>query len=181
VPLLLLLLALPIIVLALMPLILLQRYRVGSARRLARPWAASLTLGAMVFSAVFFLFFAALTALWVPRAFTLAAAGLTVGVGLGAFGLWLTRWEPTPRTLHYTPNRWLVLLVTLVVSARMVYGLWRSWTAIGFGASSAGVVGAFGVAEAVGAGAIVIGYYLAYSAGVRWRIGRWQRRALRGM
>jgi hypothetical protein len=181
VPLFLLLLALPIIVLALMPLILLQRYRVGSARRLARPWAASLTLGAMVFSAVFFLFFAALTALWVPRAFTLAAAGLGAGVGLGAFGLWLTRWEPTPRTLHYTPNRWLVLLVTLVVSARMGYGLWRSWTAIGLGASGAGVVGAFGVAEAVGAGAIVIGYYLAYSAGVRWRIGRWQRRALRGM
>jgi hypothetical protein len=31
------------------------------------------------------------------------------------------------------------------------------------------------------AGGIVIGYYLVYNAGVRWRISRWQRRALRVM
>ena len=74
-PLLLLLLALPLILLALMPLILVQRYRVGTARRLARRWVASLTLGAMVFSAAFFLFFAAVTAIWVPRAFTLRPPG----------------------------------------------------------------------------------------------------------
>jgi hypothetical protein len=59
--------------------------------------------------------------------------------------------------------------------------LWRSWTAVGLGASGAGALRAFGVAEALGAGAVVIGYYLAYSAGVRWRIRGWQRRALRRM
>ena len=39
-----LVLLLPLAVVALMPLILLQRYRAGSARRLARPWIASLNL-----------------------------------------------------------------------------------------------------------------------------------------
>lgn len=57
------LLLLPVVVIALMPLILLQRYRVGTARRLARPWMASLNLGAMLLSAVFFLTGAALTTL----------------------------------------------------------------------------------------------------------------------
>ena len=180
-PLILLLLALPLIVLALMPLILVQRYRVGTARRLARRWVASLTLGAMAFSAAFFLLTAAVTTLWVPRALTMAAAGMGVGIVLGVVGLWLTRWEPTPRTLHYTPNRWLVLLVTLVVSARVVYGLWRSWMVIRTGVSGASAVTAFGVPEALGAAALVIGYYLAYSAGLRWRIRTWEARALRPM
>jgi hypothetical protein len=103
------------------------------------------------------------------------------GIVLGLVGLWLTRWEPTPRTLHYTPNRWLVLLVTLVVSARIVYGLWRSWAVIRSGVSDTSAVTAFGVPEALGAAALVIGYYLAYSAGLRWRIRTWEARALRAM
>jgi hypothetical protein len=41
------------------------------------------------------------------------------------------------------------------------------------------VVGAFGVAESLGAGGLVIGYYLAYHVGVIWRIRRWDRPALR--
>jgi len=44
VPLLLLVILLPVVLLALMPLILIQRYRVGAARRMARPWVATLNL-----------------------------------------------------------------------------------------------------------------------------------------
>ena len=40
-PLLLLVLLLPVVLIALMPLILIQRYRVGTARRMARPWTAT--------------------------------------------------------------------------------------------------------------------------------------------
>ena len=180
-PLLLLLLLLPVIVIALMPVILVQRYRAGTARRVARRWAASLTLGAMIFSAAFFLFTAALSTVWVEGAFGFSAAGLAAGLGLGVIGVWLTRWEATPRTLHYTPNRWLVLLITLLVSARVVYGLWRSWGVVRAGVGGPSAVAAFGVAETLGAAAIVIGYYLAYSAGLRWRIRAWERRALRGL
>lgn len=180
-PLILLLLLLPVIVVALMPLILIQRYRMGTARRVARPWVASLSLGAMLFSAAFFLVTAALSTFWVPDALTFAAAGLVVGLALGIIGVGLTRWEATPRSLHYTPNRWLVLVITLLVSARVIYGLWRSWSVFHAGINGTSAVAAFGVAEALGAAAIVIGYYLAYSAGLRRRIRRWERRPLRAV
>ena len=103
------------------------------------------------------------------------------GYGLGVVGLVLTRWESTPATLHYTPNRWLVLLVTFMVAARVVYGLWRSWKA-----AEAGVYGTAGGAgvrdpESLAVGGAVIGYYIAYAWGVRRRVLRWQRRPLRVM
>ena len=178
-PLLILVILLPLVLLALMPLILLQRYRVGTARRLARPWMATLNVALMAFSAFCFLTGAVVTAVWVPNAFTGAAAGVTLGAGLGLVGLMLTRWEATAATLHYTPNRWLVLLVTFVVSARVVYGLWRSWTVAAAGVSGTPMVLAFGIPESLAAGGTVIGYYVAYGLGVRRRIRKWQNGALR--
>lgn len=174
-----LLLALPLIVIALMPLVLVLRYRAGSARRPARPWFAAFNLGAMIFSAAFFLTGAAIASVWVPDALTGAAAGIGIGVTLGLAGLWLTRWESTPRSLHYTPNRWLVLAVTLVVAVRVAYGFWRGWGAWQSSGGNDSFVAAFGIPGSLAAGGIVIGYYLAYAAGLRRRISRWQRRPLR--
>jgi hypothetical protein len=181
VPLLLLVLALPVIVLALMPLILVQRYRSGTARRLARPWISAITLASMVFSAVFFLFAAAVTVIWVPGAFRGAALGVLPGCVAGALGLLLTKWELGLRELHYTPNRWLVLFITLVVSARVLYGFYRSFAAAQAGLGGPSMIDAFGVPQSLGAGGMVIGYYLVYTAGVRWHIRRWERRPLRAM
>ena len=178
-PLLLLVLLLPLLVVALTPLILIQRYRVGTARRLARPWVATLTLGGMLFSTSFYLLGAAVTTAWAPGALWYSALGLAAGLVLGGFGLTLTRWEHTPRALHYTPNRWLVLGVTLIVSARIVYGLWHSWAAVRAGLGGGSALAAFGVAESLGAAGVVLGYYLAFSAGVHGRVRRWQRRRLR--
>jgi hypothetical protein len=180
-PLLLLVLLLPMVLIALMPLILIQRYRVGTARRMARPWMATLNVVVMVLSVICFLAGAALTAVWVPNAFTGAAAGIAMGGGLGLVGLALTRWEPTAATLHYTPNRWLVLLVTSVVSARVLYGFWRSWTVAQAGVDGTAMILAFGIPESLAAGGTVIGYYTAYAFGVRRRIFAWQNRALRAM
>ena len=89
------------------------------------------------------------------------------------------RWEATPATLHYTPNRWLVLVVTFVVSARVLYGLWRSWMVARVGVSGTPVMMAFGIPESLAAGGTVIGYYIAYGLGVRRRIFKWQNRVLR--
>ena len=178
-PLLILVILLPLVLLALMPLILLQRYRVGTARRLARPWMATLNVALMTFSAICFLAGAGVTAVWVPNAFTGAIAGITVGAGLGLVGLMLTRWEPTAATLHYTPNRWLVLMVTFLVSARVLYGFWRSWMVAEAGVYGTPMVMAFGIPESLAAGGTVIGYYLAYGLGVRRRIFKWQSGALR--
>ena len=179
-PLLLILLVLvPLIVIALTPFLLIQRYRAGSARREARSWSATLNIAVLTFSALFFLASAAFTTIWIPRSFGGASFGMAIGVGLGLVGSLLTRWEPSVRSLHYTPNRLLVLLVTLIVSARVAYGLFRSFEAASAGLSGTAMVGAFGVPESLAAGAIVIGYHLAYNVALRWRIARWQRRALR--
>lgn len=173
-----LLILLPLLLIASTPLILLLRYHAGTARRLARPWIASMNALVMLVSAGFFLIAAAVTQLWVPDALRPAAAGLGIGGVLGIAGLWLTRWEPTARDLHYTPNRWLVLGITLVVAARVLYGLWRgaaAWSAT----DGTSFVDAFGIGGSLAAGGTVIGYYLAYTIGLRRRIGRWQKRTLR--
>jgi hypothetical protein len=176
-----LLLLLPLAVLALMPLILLQRYRYGSARRLARPWFATLNVVIMACSAALFLVTAAVATVWVPLAFTSALAGMAIGGVLGAIGLTLSRWEATPRSLHYTPNRWLVLAITLVVAARIVYGFWRGWMSLHSTQDDTSFIAAFGVGGSMGAGATVIGYYLMYGIGLRRRISHWQKRPLRVM
>ena len=178
-PILLLLLFVPVLLIALMPLLLLQRYRLGTRRRQARPWLATFHLGMMAVSVVVFLVGAAIVAAWVPKALAGAAVGLAAGVGLGVAGLLLTRWEPTPASLHYTPNRWLVLAVTLMVSARVLYGLWRSWKVAESGVYGTEVVLAFGIPESLAVGGAVIGYAIVYAWGVRRRVVRWQHRALR--
>jgi len=175
-----LLLLLPLAVVAAMPLILLQRYRVGTARQLARPWFAAVNVALLTASAAFFLITAAVTSVWVPAAFTSTLAGMALGAVLGAISLKLSRWEATPRTLHYTANRWLVLAITLLVTARIVYGFWRGWISLHADGDSS-FIAAFGVAGSLGAGAIVLGYYLAFGVGLKRRIRRWQKRPLRVM
>jgi hypothetical protein len=175
-----LLLALPIVLALMMPFILVQRYRVGTVRRLARPWLATLNAIAMTFSAVFFLLTAAITSAWIANAFSSAVIGLAIGCVLGIVGLLLSRWEATPRSLHYTPNRWLVLVITLAVTLRVAYGFWRGWMTVRMQPGES-FIGAFGVAESLGVAAIVIGYYLAYGLGLRRRISTWEKRQLRTM
>ena len=98
----------------LVPLSLWQRYRVGKARRLARGWVVTTNLVSMGISVAIFLVGAAITSVWVPRALPYAGLGLVAGLVLGWLGLLASRWEPGPAGLFYTPNRFLVLAVTLV-------------------------------------------------------------------
>jgi hypothetical protein len=157
---------------ALMPLSLVQRYRVGTSRRQARPWIVTVNIVGFLLSAALFLMGAAVTAVWVPHALSYSAAGLAAGGLLGIVGLWLTRWEISSRAVHYTPNRWLVLAITLVVTARLLYGFWRSWQAWRLTSGDTSWIAASGVAGSLAAGAVVLGYYLAYWIGVRRRLRR---------
>ena len=175
VPVIALLLFLAFIVLAsiaLLPLTLVQRYRVGTTRRPARAWLVAINLVGTAISAALFVAASAITSTWVPKAFTYTLIGLAAGLSLGLLGLALTRWESTPRFLYYTPNRLLVLAVTLIVTARVLYGFWRSWHAwtAGFDYSSWAVES--GIAGSMAAGAVVLGYYLAFWMGVRRRLKR---------
>jgi hypothetical protein len=181
VPLILLVLLLPIVVIALTPVLLIQRYRAGTSRRPARRWMVILAVVSTGISALFLLLTSAFTNIWVTDAFGDTALGLGAGGALGVAGLLVTRWEATPRSLHYTPNRWMVLVITLLIAGRILFGLYRAGVAARSGMSGGEVAGAFGVAESLGAAGLVIGYYLAYNAGVVWRIGKWNRRALRVM
>jgi hypothetical protein len=179
----LLILALPFVLvlalLVLMPLSLLQRYRMGTARRSARGWVATANVIAMSFSVAFFMTMAALTSVFVVNAFTYALLGLLVGCALGVLGLWLSRWEPVHGSLHYTPNRWLVLAITLVVTARVAYGLWRAWHAWGVTGDEASWLASAGLDGSLAAGALVLGYYLMYWTGLRRRVHRHRRSMLR--
>ena len=160
---------------ALLPLTLIQRYRVGTARRPARAWVAALNLAALAFSTALFLITALVTTRWVPDAFRYALMGLGAGCVLGLIGLVLTRWEPKGTTLYYTPNRWLVLGVTLVVTGRVLYGFWRSWQAWRSAFEHTTWVVQSGVAGSLAAGAVVLGYYVIYWTGVRRMIRRRRR------
>jgi hypothetical protein len=161
--------------LAFVPLSLFLRYRAGTARRRARGWVAALNLGAFALSTGLFLLGAAVASFWEPRALPYALRGLAAGAALGVVGLWLSRFEATEQELHYTPNRWLVLAIMLVVTGRIAYGFWRGWQTWQAGAGDTSWLVAFGVAGSLAAGALVLGYYFAYWAGLWWRF-RWHRR-----
>ena len=153
-----------------MPFLLYLRYRTGTTRRRGYKWVATVNCLSFSLSAALLVWAAAVTTFWVPRAFHYSLAGIIAGSLLGLLGLVLTRWEITPRTIHFTPNRWLVLFITLAVVARLVYGLWRIWHAWRAAPSDGSWLATAGVAGSMAVGAVVIGYYLTYFAGVRWRM-----------
>src|SRR3954467_7612528 len=123
------LLVIPLFVVALfvivIPLSLVQRYRMGTSRQRARGWLATLNLVGLSLSVVVFFVSAALTSIWIPHALTYSLAGFALGMLLGIIGLWLTHWEQARDGLHYTPNRLLVLAIMLIVVGRIGYGIWR--------------------------------------------------------
>jgi len=169
---LLLLLIVPVV---LLPLTLVQRYRVGTARRAARGWVAAITVTGFLLSSVIFLIGAAIANVWVPDALKYSLAGMAAGCALGLLGLWTSRWERSSRRLYYTPNRWLVLAITLVVTARLIYGFWRGWHAWQTRLDDSSWLVTAGAAGSLAAGALVLGYYVTYWAGVRRRTAHHRR------
>lgn len=161
--------AVAILAIALMPVILVQRYRVGTRRQPARGWFLTINVVGIAISSMIFLVGAVFTNIWIPGAFRYALGGIAVGGLLGLAGLALTRWEALPQGLYFTPFRPLVFFVVFVVSVRILYGFWRTWqTWRHLGGSEDWLLGA-GIPQSMGAGALVVGYYLVYWTGVRRR------------
>lgn len=171
-PLLALLIFIVLAVIALIPFAIIQRFRRGTMRVRPIGWLIALNFAGTFVSVLLFLLGAAITTQWLPGTLTYTGAGLTAGMTLGVLGLALTRWEVAGGRLYYTPNRWLVLTITLVVTCRLAYGLWRSWEAWQSSLDRMTWVAASGVAASMSAGAIVLGYYLVYWFGVRRRFRR---------
>lgn len=165
----LLVIGLVLVWLLLWPFALWQRYRAGRARRRAVAWVAGFNAWSLLVSVLVFLFSAGLTGYWVDGALRYAAMGVGAGVLLGVFGLKLTHFETTPQGLYYTANRWLVLTLTLVVAARITYSLYRMEQAWNAGVHEVWV-SQQGSVFAVGG--LLLGHYLAYAWGLRWRLRR---------
>jgi hypothetical protein len=153
----------------LIPVSLFARYRAGTARQRARGWLATVNVLAIWISVVILIGSSAVTSLWASRALPYALLGLAVGGLLGALGLAWSRWESTSSGLHYTPNRWLVTGILLMVTARIVWSFWRTWQGLTTDSEELSRVAASGVAGSLGVGAVVVGYYLAFWIGVRRR------------
>jgi MFS family permease len=151
------------------------RYRAGTSRRQGRRWVATMNVWMTSFSAVFFLFFAFLISFWLGPSLRFALAGMGVGILLGFIGLAVTRWESEPEGLFYTPSRWLALLITTAIAARLVYGWWHA-THPGHPAEQHWFLSASASQISIAVAAGLIGYYLVYAIGVRIRVTRHEQR-----
>jgi hypothetical protein len=154
----------------LMPVSLVMRYRAGRTRRQARGWVASLNIAAVALSVVLWLTATGMTSFWVSGSLEYALSGLAIGGLLGVVGLALTRWDTTPDTLHFTPNAWIVLFITVVVAARIAYGVIRTWHAWEAGFDNTSLVVVDGIRGSLAAAGIVLGYYLTFWLGVLRRV-----------
>jgi hypothetical protein len=140
------------------------RYRAGTARRKGRRWVATANVWSTAFGAGFFLLTAACMSFWIRQAFPYALIGMLSGAVLGALALALTRWEAEGETFHYTPNRWLALVVVFALAGRLAYGWWRGVHVVGAHSWTPATL----LSLAIAAG--VIGYYLIYAIGLRRRL-----------
>jgi hypothetical protein len=166
------LLLIPALIALMVPFSIVQRYRAGTARRLARRWIAIMNVLLIAVSITMFLVTAAISSAWLHGALTNSVLGLAGGLVLGCIGIALTRWEAAPRDLHFTPNRWLVLTITIAVTARLAFGFWRAWQAWRWTPQDESWLAASGIAGSMAVGALVLGYYFAYWAGVWVRVRR---------
>lgn len=161
-----------LVLLALLPLVAWRIYmrfrRMIGRQRLSRvrPW---ITLA--IFSTVLVLLAYAARA-HVERLGWLAA-GLAAGGLLAAYGLRLTRFEPTPQGLFYTPNAYLGIALSLLFFGRLVYRVAEVYTITtaasptppNFGSSPL-TLATFG---------LIAGYYVTYAVGLML----WRNRELR--
>lgn len=163
------LLALLLLWLLLLPLGLVLRYRRGRARQRGVGWVLGSNAWLLLVSAGLFLASAWGSGHWVPQALAWAAMGLLAGMLLGLVGIWRTRFEITSASFHYTPDRWLVLLLTGVVVVRIALGAWQGLAHLRTSAAADAWLADAGHLFAVGG--LLLGYYLAYAWGLR---GRWR-------
>lgn len=173
-----LLLLLPLLVVAvvllwllLLPFALWQRYRLGRARRRAIAWVLAVNAWSLLVSTLVFMASAWMAGHWVDSALAHAGAGIGAGLLLGMLGVRFTRFESTPQGLFYTPNRWWVLGLTLVVVARILFGIFRlrqAWLAD----AEAAWLSQQGSMLVVGG--LLLGHYLAYAWSLRGRLRQWR-------
>lgn len=165
------LLALLLLWLLLLPVGLVLRYRSGRARQRAFGWVLTSNAWLLLGSAVVFLASAWGSSMWVPQALSWAALGLLAGMLLGVAGVWRTRFEISPDGFHYTPDRWLVLMLTGVVALRIGMAMWQGMARLQGSGSAVWFVDADSL---FGVGGLLLGYHLTNAWGLRRRWRNWR-------
>jgi hypothetical protein len=150
----------------LFPLAVVQRYRFGKARRRVQPWFVRLNAWLLAASTILFIAFAGVMDRWVDGAFLDAIIGLAIGGAVGLLGLAVDRFESTSQGIFRTPNRWLVLALSLLVAARIAIGLWLAWS----DGPPTGATAWVTRGGLVGVGGVLLGYALATGWGLRFRV-----------
>jgi hypothetical protein len=158
----------------LLPLSLWQRYRHGRARRRVQAWVVRFNAWLLAASVPLFLAGAWLATHWMPHALREAGLGLAAGMLVGIAGLALARFEHDGGQCFHTPNRWLVLAMTTLVAVRLVFGLWAGWQHVA-ATSCSPFVGWLHAGGVIAVGGVLLGYYLAYTWGLRARVARAMR------
>lgn len=118
-------LCLALFIALMLPLSLLQRYRMGRKRRRLWPWANRLNTVFAWISVALFLPGAWASSLWLDGALAMAWAGLAAGMLLGLLNIALSRIEHAPDGVHLTPSAAIVLTLVLLVVLRIVLGGWQ--------------------------------------------------------
>jgi heme A synthase len=157
------------IALALVPIIVWRVYKrvrrnIGKQRsRLWRHWAGTVLCPLLL----------ALVALGAMRSLdaeAALAAGIALGIGLGVYGLRLTRFENDGPVFYYTPNPYLGIGLSLLLVGRVLYRFFELYQLHGdLRAFNDPDLGRSPLTLAMIG--IVFGYYTAYSLGLlRWRL-----------
>jgi hypothetical protein len=66
-----------------------------------------------------------------PMSTLALATGAAVGIGLGVYGLRMTRFDKTPQGLFYTPNAHLGIALSLLLVGRILYRFIQVYSASG--------------------------------------------------
>ncbi len=106
-----------------------------------------------------------------PLSLEALLGGTAIGVGLGIYGLRLTRFENTPEGLYYTPSAHLGIGLSVLLIGRLGYRAMQMYSSTDGGYTSpvlpAGLSGSPVTLLIFGA---LAGYYVTYAIGLlRWR------------
>jgi len=152
----------------LLPISVIQRYRFGKARRRVQAWYVRANAWLLAMSTLAYVGGAWLLGHWVGDALVDAMAGLGLGVAAGLLGLALDRFERTAEGMFRTPNRWLVLGLSVLVAGRIAMGLWLAWS----GGAQEGTAGWISQGGLIGVGGVLLGYALATAWGLWFRVAQ---------